>query len=84
MNPYQFNFVIQGIKRQIPVYKSLYRLKITSFDFYNSLSNAQLVCLHETRALYSVKKRVSINVLLAKHNITFDEGYTLLLSQYTL
>lgn len=84
MNPYQFNFVIQGIKRQIPIYKSLYKLKISSFDFYNSLSNAQLVCLHETKALYSVKKRISISVALAKHNITFDEGYALLLSQYVL
>jgi hypothetical protein len=72
MTTYQFNYVLQGIKRQIPIYKSLLSLNVESNIFYKSLTTTQQRILDEYRSLYSIRTSAAVYVNLKKHDIYFE------------
>lgn len=69
---YQFNYVLQGIKRQIPVYKSLFSLNIHRGRFYKLLTPLQQRIIDEYHLLYSVRSSAAVYDNLRKHDIYFE------------
>jgi hypothetical protein len=72
MKTYHFNYVLQGIKRQIPVYKSLSSLNIDRGNFYRSLTVLQQRILDEYQLLYGVRGHASVYINLKKRDIHFE------------
>ena len=69
---YQFNYVLQGIRRQIPIYKSLLSLNIDRGRFYISLTVLQRRILDEYCLLYNVYSSSSIYITLKRRGIYFE------------
>lgn len=77
---YHFNYVLSGIKRQIPISKSLHILKISKPFFYTNLSLSQRRLLDEHKLLYGYVSEGCINRALTLRNIRFEEGYISMMS----
>jgi len=85
VTPYQFHYVLSGIKRQIPVSKSVAKLGLCRPYFMRSLSNKQRRMIDEYYALYKVQNQQSIQFQLNNRDIQFpDPCYVSMLSLYTL
>ena len=69
---YQFNYVLQGIKRQIPIYKSLDSLNIYRGLFYTSLTAMQRRILDEYCLLYNVYSSATVYISLKRRGIYFE------------
>ena len=77
----QLDFVLSGIERQVPIYRSLNKLSIHSHYFYITLTFSQRRKLDEHKLLYQYISEDSIRMALYKRGIHFPEGSVRLLSQ---